>query len=69
LPITDGVAELGEGGSHGLKAATIVGDAQGLLMKGTELLLKEKGTRLLLSEEFIIEVAPRIAGGTVPHHQ
>jgi hypothetical protein len=69
LPIADGVAEFGKGGNHRLKAAAVVGDAQGLLAEGTELRLKEKSTRLLLSEEFILEVAPRVAGGTLPHHQ
>jgi hypothetical protein len=69
LPIADGVTEFSKGSSHGLKAAAVVGDAQGLLAEGTELCLKDKSTGVLLSEEFILEVAPRVASRTLPHHQ
>jgi hypothetical protein len=69
LPIADGVAEFGKGGSHGLEAAAVFGDAQRLLAEGVELHLEEKGTGLLLVEEHILEVAPSVAGGTLPHHQ
>jgi predicted N-formylglutamate amidohydrolase len=61
LAIADGVAELSEGCSHGLEATAVVGDAQRLLTKIAELRLEEKSTRLLLAEEFILEVAPCIA--------
>jgi hypothetical protein len=69
LAITDGITELCEGCNHGLKTAAVVGDAQRLLTKIAELRLEEKGTRLLLAEEFILEVAPCIACWTLAHHQ
>jgi hypothetical protein len=69
LAIADGVAELGEGCSHGLEATTVVSDAQGLLTKIAELRLEEKSTRLLLPEKLILEVAPCTACGTLAYHQ
>jgi hypothetical protein len=69
LSIVDGVAEFGEGCSHGLETVVVFGDAQGLLTKVAELRLEEKGTRLLLVEEFILEVAPCVARWTLAHHQ
>ena len=69
LAIADGVTELGEGCSHGLEAATVVGDAQRLLTKIAELCFEEKSTSLLLSEKLILQVAPCSTCRTLAYHQ
>jgi hypothetical protein len=55
--VTDGIAEFGERRSHGLQLAAKVGDRHGVLSKVAELCFQEKGTRLLLAEEFVLKVA------------
>jgi hypothetical protein len=61
LAVTDGIAELAEGRSHGLQLAAVVGDHHGVLAEVAELRLQEMCTRLLLPEEFIVEIAPCLA--------
>lgn len=69
LPIADGIAELGKRSSHRLETAAVVGHVQGLLAEVAELRFQKKRTGLLLAEEFVLEVAPGPASGTLLHHQ
>ena len=69
LPVSNGIAELGERYDHGLEAATVVGDRQGVLAEVAELCLEEEGTRLLLPKELVLEEAPCLAGGALPQHE
>jgi hypothetical protein len=61
LAVTDGIAEFGERRSHGLQLAAKAGDRHGVLAEVAELCFQEKGMRLLLVEEFVLKVAPRLA--------
>jgi hypothetical protein len=69
LAITDGITEFDERRSHGLQLAAKDGDRHGVLVEVAELCFQEKGTRLLLVEEFVLKVAPHLACGARADHE